>query len=475
MTTLAAAVAPSALRGQAGQRGDRFEDIAALVTAKMSEHGVPGVALGILHDGQTRTRGFGVTRVDDPQPMTTETVLTIASISKTFATTALMRLREAGRVDLRAPVRTYLPEFRVRDEAASRDVSLWHLVTHTPGWEGQLSTRDLGAEALADFAANTMPTLPQLSAPGTVWSYNNAGFTLAGRVIEVVSGENIHDALRTLVFEPLGLARTSTRITDAMTRRLSLGHRERNGRTEVVRPYQTTSSATAGGVMTSIDDLMRYAAFHLGTGAGPDGQPFLSRASLTDMQTPQAAKNSTGDHMGLGWHLRPVGGVLTAAHGGTLNSHCLLLQLVPARGLAFAILTNHVNGWRLVQDVEHAILSGYADVSLTPNQAIGHRGVNEAMTFHSTPLDRQPALSEYLGTYNRPPLGSSEVGLDGDHLVVTSGAGRTGTSLVFYGPDVAYATAGGYVGTPYEFIRTPEGRVGWIRINGRIARKDGST
>ncbi len=472
MTTLAAAVAPSALRARAVQRDDRFEEIAALVTAKMAEYAVPGVALGVFYEGQVRTRGFGVTSVDDPRELTPETILTIASISKTFTTTAIMKLVEESRVDLRAPVRTYLPDFRVRDEATSREVSLWHLVTHTPGWEGQLSTRDLGAEALADFATNTMATLPQLAPAGAVWSYNNAAFTLAGRIIEVVTGASIHDALRTLVFAPLGLARTFTRLTDAMTHRVSLGHRERGGRTEVVRPYQTTSSATAGGVMTSIDDLMRYARFHLGDGAGADGQPYLSRASLSAMQTPQAPKNSTGDHIGLAWHLRPVGGVLTAAHGGTLNSHCLLLELVPAGNLAFAILTNHVNGWRLVQDVEQAILSRFANVSLAPNQAIGHRGVNEAMTFHSTPLDTQPPLDEYVGTYSRSPLGSSQVSRDGGHLVVSSGNGRTGTSLVFYGPDVAYATAGGYVGTPYEFIRTPTGRVGWIRMNGRIARKD---
>ena len=471
-TLLAPALAPLSMRPQATAPDDRFEAIAAFVTSKMAEHRVPGVALGILVDSQVRTRGFGVTSADDPQSLTTETVLTIASISKTVTATAIMRLAEQGRVELRAPVKTYLPDFRVRDDAASREVSLWHLLTHTPGWEGQLSTRDLGAESLADFAATTMPELPQLAPPGSVWSYNNAGFTLAGRVLEVVTGRSIHDALRELVFAPLGLTRTFTRLTDAITHRLSLGHRERGGNTEVIRPFQTTSSATAGGVMTSIDDLMRYAAFHLGDGTGPDGRVFLPRARLDEMQAPQVRKNSTGDEMGIGWHLRRLGGVLTAAHGGTLNGHCLLVQLVPTRRLAFAILTNHTDGWRLVQDVEHAILSRYASLSLAPNQPIGHRGVNEAMTFHSKKLDVQPALDEYVGTYNRPPVGSVDVRRAETGLVVVSGNAQAGTSIVFYGPDVAYATAGAYVGSPYEFVRGDDGRVRWIRINGRIARKD---
>ena len=100
---------------------------------------MPGVALGIVADGAVTIRGLGVTNVDDPLPVDAHTVFPIASISKTFAATAMMRLVEQGKVDLRAPVRTYLPEFRVRDEAASRDATVWHLLTHLGGWEGQVS------------------------------------------------------------------------------------------------------------------------------------------------------------------------------------------------------------------------------------------------------------------------------------------------------------------------------------------------
>jgi CubicO group peptidase (beta-lactamase class C family) len=369
-------------------------------------------------------------------------------------------------------VQRYLPEFRVQDESASREVTLGHLLTHTPGWEGQLSTEDRGVDALAHFAATIMRDLPQLAPPGQVWSYNNAGFALAGRVIEVVTKLGIHDALRELVFAPLGLSRTFTRLPDAMTHRLSLGHRQQAGATQVIRPFQTTSSTTAGGVMTSLDDLLRYAQFHLGDGAGADGRPWLPRTLLERMRTTQVRKNSTGDEMGLGWHLRHLNGVQTAAHGGTLNGHCLLVELVPARGLAFAILTNHIDGWRLIQDVEQAILRRYEGISLAPNQSIGHRGVNEAMTFHSKPLARQPALDEYAGTYRRPPVGFMQVRQENGSLQVTTGNSPNATTLVFYGADVAYATAGAYVGSPFEFVRSPNGTVGWIRNNGRIARKD---
>jgi CubicO group peptidase (beta-lactamase class C family) len=461
---------PIAARAVRPQSDARFDEIAALVTAKMTEYHVPGVGLGILKDGQAMARGFGVTGIDDPQPVTADTIFTIASISKTVTTTAVMKLIDQGRADLKTPIQKYLPDFRVQDEKTSREVSFWHLLTHTPGWEGQLSTEDRGAEALAHFATTILRDLPQLAPAGAVWSYNNAGFSLAGRVIEVITGRNIHDALRELVFTPIGMTRSFTRLTDTITYRTTLGHREQNGRTQVIRPYQTTSGVTAGGVMTTINDLLRYARFHMGDGAGADGKPFLPRTLLQQMQTAQVRKNSTDDEMGVGWHLRRLGGVLTAAHGGTLNGHCLLIQLVPARNLAFTILTNHTDGWRLVQDVEHAILKRYENIALAPNQPIGHRGVNEAMTFHSKALATQPSLDEYVGTYVRPPNGNVTVRMDGGKLV--AGGGNAGTTLEFYGKDVAYAIAGAYTGSPYEFVRDGDGRVGWIRVNGRIAKRD---
>src|SRR2546425_875678 len=104
-------------------------------------------------NGAVAIRGLGVTSVEDPQPVTAHTVFPIASISKTFAATAMMRLVEQGKVDLRAPVRRYLPEFRVQDETVSREVTIWNLLTHSSGWEGQVSGPDRGEETLKHFVS----------------------------------------------------------------------------------------------------------------------------------------------------------------------------------------------------------------------------------------------------------------------------------------------------------------------------------
>jgi CubicO group peptidase (beta-lactamase class C family) len=438
----------------------QFEEIARLITAKMAEYHIPGVAFGVLKNGQTITRGFGVTNRDDPQPVTADTIFPIASISKTFAATAIMKLIELGRVELKAPVRKYIPDFRVLDETVSREVTVWNLLTHTPGWEGQLNTLDRGSETLSFFTSG-LRDLPQLAAPGAVWSYNNAGFGVAGRLIEVVSGKSIHDALREIVFTPLGLTRAFTRTGDVMTYRFAPPHRQRGDQTEVIRPFTPSLNITAGGIMTTVADLLRYARFHLGNGTLQE-----------QMRMPQLRKNSTDDEMGIGWQLRRVSGILTAAHGGTLAGHCLHLQLVPERSLAFSILTNHTDGWRLLQDVERATLKTYEGMVLAPNQAIAHRGVNEAMTGHATPLARQPILEPYVGTYQRPPVGTFQIRENQGKLMISeTGPTPNETSMVFYGTDIAYATAGSYTGSPFEFIRTQDGKVGWIRMNGRIAKK----
>src|SRR5512145_2587584 len=109
----------------------RFEALASLTEAQMREHGVPGVALGIVTGDAVTIRGFGVTSVEHPAPISAHTVFPIASISKTFAATAALRLVEQGKLNLRDPVRKHLPDFRVQDDAASRDVTLWHLLTHS--------------------------------------------------------------------------------------------------------------------------------------------------------------------------------------------------------------------------------------------------------------------------------------------------------------------------------------------------------
>ena len=464
VAVIVVALASTSTRYAAQAPDPKFEQLAALVGEKMKEYGVPGVAFGVLKNGQVTMRGFGTTNVDNPQPLTPDAMFPIASISKTVTATAIMRLVEQGKLDLSAPVRRYLPGFVLKDPAATENVAIWHLLTHTGGFEGQLTPEDRGVQSLTHFA-EAQKELPQLAPPGEVWSYNNAGFTIAGRVIEVASEQRIHEALRTLVMQPIGLTRTFTRTEEAVTYPFAVAHRSQESALIVARPISRSSTVTAGGVWMNLSDMLAYAKFHLGDGIGADGKPVLSRKSLELMRTARVKKVGTEDEMGLGWHLRRVGGVMTASHGGTLG-HISLLALVPERSMALAVLTNHSNGWRLIQDVERTALSVLEGMKLNPAQTIGHRGLNETMA-DAPLLAKQPDPAPYVGVYRRPPLPATNT------VAVTDGQlTLDGNSIGFYAPDRAIVTSGNGRGNPVEFIRRPDGTVGWIRVIGRIARRE---
>lgn len=454
----------------------RFDALVALATERMAAYHVPGVALGVFDNGTVTTRGLGVTNVEDPLPVTAHTVFPIASISKTFAATAMMRLVEEGKVDLEAPVRRYLPAFRVADESVSRDVTVWNLLTHSSGWEGQVSGPERGEDTLRNFVESpTVTGLMQLVPPGAAWSYNNAGFSIAGRVIEVVTGQSINAAIRDLVFNPLGLEHAGTTAGDFIVNRFAAPHANHgDGAPTLMRPFVPSTSVTAGGVGLCVTDLLTYARFHLGGGTSTNGQRVLTRASLDLMKTPQLRKQGTDDEIGIAWHLRRVGSIRTAAHGGTLAGHILLLELVPDRNFAIAILTNSSDGWRLIQDVERAALASYHHATFAPNQAIAHRGLVETLP-RVEPLAAQPDPAPYVGTFRRP-MNTTVVRAENGRLVVqvqpNSGAAQAPMPIVFYGPDRAYVTGGADKDQSIEFIRDDRGRVQWIRVVGRIARRD---
>jgi hypothetical protein len=166
-----------------------------------------------------------------------------------------------------------------------------------------------------------------------------------------------------------------------------------------------------------------------------------------------------------------VGPIRTASHGGTLGGHILLLEIVPERNFAIAILTNSNAGWRLIQDVERAALKSYLGATYARNQAIAHRGLVETLPL-AEPLARQPDLTAYVGTYMRPS-NAYVVRVEGGKLFVQdrSSAGQLGTerSVAFYGPDRAVVLDGNERGQSIEFVRDATGRVNWIRVVGRVA------
>ena len=305
---------------------------------------VPGVSAGILVDGVEETAYVGVTSVENPLPVDETTLFQFGSTGKTYTATAVMRLVEQGLVDLDAPVRTYVPELVLKDEDTAANVTVLQLLNHTAGWEGDLmDDMGNGDDALEKYVRR-MATIEQVTPLGATVSYNNASLSLAGRLIEKVTGSTYERAMSELVLEPLGLTSTWFFPNDIMTRRFAAGHnRHEDGTTTVARPWALPRCGNpAGGMSCNAKDQLAWARFHLGDGTAADGKRVLSEELLKAMQEPtvEMPGSALGDAVGISWLLGEVGGAKVVAHGGTTNGQHSEFKLVPERGFAIISMTN---------------------------------------------------------------------------------------------------------------------------------------
>ncbi len=329
-----------------GQPTHDYDDLNACVLQELGRWTVPGAAVGVYQDGEARTLGFGLVSLETRQPVTSDTLFQLGSISKVYTATLVMRLVEAGKLDLDTPVVEYLPDLRLGDEQAQRTITLRHLLTHTSGLEGDRFTDyGLGDDALTRAIAE-FTTLRQLTPPGQLWTYGNSGFYLVGRIIEVVTEKTFEAAMGELLFEPLGLERSCFFAHEAIVYPVALGHKQRTSRVAptVARTYSLPRVVNAaGGIISTVGDLLRFAALHLNAGE-LDGKRLLSEISVQAMRVPQTQAANFAEAYGIGWALRTAGGEPIIEHGGTTIGFQAQLTLVPTKGLAVASLTNGSRG-----------------------------------------------------------------------------------------------------------------------------------
>jgi CubicO group peptidase (beta-lactamase class C family) len=406
-----------------------------------------------------------VTNVDHPLPVDADTVFEIASITKTMTATVAAVLAAAGSLDLDAPVRRYLPDFRVADEAVSARVTVRDLFMHTAGWFGEhLAPTGRGDDAIAK-GVDAMAAIEQVSPVG-VFSYNNVALVLAGRVIEVVSGRPYRDAVRELLFAPLGMAHSAFDAADVLYERVAAGHTVRDGRPVRVRARlsESTNGDPVGGVRSTVNDLLRYARFHLGDGTGPDGTRLLPAAALAAMREPRVRMGPVGA-VGLSWFVESRGETRVASHGGATVAHMSQLVLVPERNAAFVILTNGANGVRLYADLQEWLLTTW--LGLAPRARPAR-------------LPGQPGLAQYAGRY-WAPLSDIELAAEDGALVMRlawkgSVAERPTPPplrLEFTGPDTVISAATADVPPQGDFLRDADGAVAYFRWGSRARRKVG--
>ena len=378
------------------------------VSELADELGIPGVAVGVLH-GEDELYGYhGVTSVDNPLPVDGTTFFQFGSTGKTYTSVALLRLVEAGKVALDAPVRTYVPELRLRDEHAAETVTVLQLLNHTAGWSGDdFSDFGDGDDAVARYVEH-MADLPQISPPGFVVSYNNASLSLAGRIIEKVTGTPYERAVTELVLEPIGLRDTLFFPNDIMTRRFVVGHRtEQDGTTRVLRPWAMARSGNPmGGLSATAPDQIRWARFHLDRGRSEDGTQVVAGDLIARMQEPTASVDGSalGDAVGISWLLSDIGGTTVVEHGGSTVGQYTGFTMVPAHRFAIISMTNgEPNGHLFNRRIKEWAFESFLGLTET-DPVPGPRSADE--------------LSAFVGRYETAAVWIDVVA-DGDHLSAT--------------------------------------------------------
>ena len=325
----------------------------AALREQVEQHGVPGSAAGVLVAGQAHTASVGITNVEHPLDVTDTTLFQVASITKTFVSTAILLLVEEGRLSLDDPVATHLPDLAGRTGLDTDAITVEHLLSHQAGFDGD----HLFVGRIPD-SLDQLSTARRLFEPGTGVSYNNAAFSIAGEVIAAASGMPFETFVQDRLLRPLEIDGWFT-ADECITRRVAAPHLVAGGKTAVLRGtgWQPgwelgTVDRAAGGLITSVDGLLKWARFHLG-----DGDGLLSKASLDRMHAPLVwLDRYTG--IGLDWFVQGR----AADHGGLTVGYCSTLVLVPDADVAVVCLTHATNGAAVNQAIRRWALAEHAGV-----------------------------------------------------------------------------------------------------------------
>jgi len=313
-------------------------------TFLQAEH-VPGLALALVQGQEViYARGFGTTSVEDGAlPITPETLFGIGSTTKPLTGTAILRLVERGLVELDTPVKHYLPDLRLSDPAATEQVTLRMLLSHTAGLPTRyrpFGRRD--PEALEAWVRHELPHLEFVAPPGKVHSYSNPGIILVGYVAQVVSGKAFAELMAEEVFGPLDMQRTTFDPLVALTYPMAQAHRRPDGKTLQVwhRFFENSGHAPSGYALSTVLDLANFAIMQMHEGVF-QGKQVLSSHSVQIMQAPHVDLSTpTGMAYGLTLQSEWYKGMRLVGHDGDVTSFQSRFVMLPEVEVAVSILVN---------------------------------------------------------------------------------------------------------------------------------------
>ncbi|WP_433309103.1 serine hydrolase domain-containing protein [Micromonospora sp. CA-269861] len=358
-------------------------------------HHVPGASLAVLLDGEVHELASGVLHRGTGTAVTPDSVFLSGSIAKVYTATLIMRLADEGKLDLHAPVVDVLPEFATPDPEATRTITIRQLLSHTGGVTNDFNfDGGRGDDCLARYVSAARRVALDCP-PGTAISYGGLGYIVLGRVIEKLTGLTWDQALKSLLFEPLGLERSMTLPEEALRFRVAMSHLGESGGYPDPAPswdLMPRSMGPAGRVIVSAGDMARFARMHLDGGLAPDGTRVLSTDAVAAMRhravdVPDKWTVSA-DGWGLGWTLYDWDGISGYGHDGAAIGQYAYLRVVPHANLALVLMTNGGAARLLYADLFRDLLAELADVTMPA-------------PFAPAPVPPPIDLEPLLGTYRR--------------------------------------------------------------------------
>ena len=336
------------------------------LAALAERHHVPGATLGILRLGgedELVEAAHGVLNTGTGVETTTDSLFQIGSITKVWTATLVLQLVDEGLLDLDAPISDVLPELKI----AEPGVTARHLLTHTSGIDGDVFTDTGRGDDCLEKYVDRLGDVALNHPLGATWSYCNSGFTLAGRVVEKLTGGTWDQALRDRILTPLGLDHTVTLPEEAVLHRAAVGHVGEPGAQTPTTVWGLPRSLGPAGLITStVADVLGFARLHLTGGLAPDGTRVLSEASATAMAAHQAdvpGKYGLGESWGLGWIRFDWDGRGLIGHDGSTIGQNAFLRVLPDEGLAVVLLTNGGNGRDLTEDLFREVFAELAGLA----------------------------------------------------------------------------------------------------------------
>lgn len=317
----------------------------AWAEGQLRSRGYPGMAVGVVSDQRlVWTRGFGLANLADKVPMSSQTKFRMASHSKLFTATAIMQLREKGKLHLDDAVSKHLQWFAVKStQPDDPPVTIEELLTHSSG---------LPREAADHWTSFDFPTRDELKAlmpkreaafpPQTRWKYSNLAYTIAGLIVEQVSGETWADYVTRHIYQPLGMTNSSV---DKEVPGLATGYgRRMPDGTRAIMPFiDARGMAAATGITSTVEDMARFVSAQFRNGA-TGGDRILSTSSLREMHRVRMLENNWTRGNGIGFSVTRNRDKTYVGHGGSYPGY-ITNTLIDLNGeVGVIVLTNAQDG-----------------------------------------------------------------------------------------------------------------------------------